>query len=161
MEKSRVYFLSAVIGLGLYAIPLTALYANIDMIIEEGPIVAITPPLSAQPVIVKYYRGIRYETYATSHVIVSTAYDRPVVQNIVTLSDELGWDTFYIQTSGQLKEYSTQYNIEDDTTCGRKDCSAQCGRKGCSPCAQKIYSPNCESVDCSIPCDTGCSSCCF
>lgn len=143
-----------VIGL---ALPTSAVYADIEDIIDNsaGQIEPVLIPAQAQ---LYYYHGIRYETYP-SHVIVSRGYDRPSVQNMVTFSNELGWDTFYVQSPERFRVYSTQYVIEDDTTCGRQDCSALCGRKGCGPGAQKLYSSNCEAIDCSIPCDTGCSTC--
>lgn len=159
MKNRGLNLLVAVLGLSLGCTPLA--YADIDAIVQESAVVTVEPALSVQPMIVRYHHGIRYDTYPTSHIIVSTSYDRPVVQNMVVLSNELGWDTFYVQTPNGVKGYSTQYVTEDDTTCGRKDCTARCGRKGCSPCAEKIYSPNCDSIDCSIPCDTECSTCCF
>lgn len=87
------------------------------VITQPGAVVSQPAVVSVEPVgvpnkgEVKYYNGTRFRYYP-NHVVVADTYDQKVIQDIVVLSNELGWDTVYIQVPDDLRAYTNQYFLD-------------------------------------------------
>lgn len=105
MKKQIIALFSVMMGVGIYVGPLSLVQAAV---VVEPSVVTVEPVGVSNKGTVKYYNGTRFRYYP-NRVVVADTYNPKVIEDIVVLSNELGWDTVYVQVPDDLRPYTTKY----------------------------------------------------